>query len=178
MGWKGDRMFRASHSGKARGRALGAANLKTSEVKELPETNLLAEVDWRSKGAVHEPPQVQGNCGSCWAFTAVGALEAAHFVRTGELLNLSVQQLIDCNTGGQYGCDGGFIDYAYEYSRNTPVVEAKHYPYTEKAGRCRVKGDKLRKAKLEQDMNEIKSVSASEHFQIKPKNAGQLKAAL
>lgn len=82
-------------------------------------------MDWRLAGAV-TPPHVQGECGSCWAFTAAGALEGAHFIKTGKLVRLSAQQLIDCtNTEewGNYGCNGGFIDYGFDYSKNIPLIE-------------------------------------------------------
>ena len=64
--------------------------------------------DWRDLGAVNEIKD-QGQCGSCWAFSTIAALEGAHFVKSDELLSLAEQQLVDCDKGyGDHGCYGGW----------------------------------------------------------------------
>ncbi|KAF2364357.1 Peptidase C1A papain C-terminal, partial [Trinorchestia longiramus] len=74
---------------------------------------LPSSVDWREKGAV-TPVRDQGSCGSCWAFSAIGAMEGQRFMKTGKLDVLSPQQLVDCSSFNN-GCHGGFPSLAFEY---------------------------------------------------------------
>lgn len=65
--------------------------------EEVLDTSVLAgQVDWRSKGVVNKV-QDQGNCGSCWAFSSIAAIESSHAINTGNLLKLSEQHFVDCD---------------------------------------------------------------------------------
>uniref|UniRef100_A0A1J3IRL7 Cysteine proteinase RD21a n=1 Tax=Noccaea caerulescens TaxID=107243 RepID=A0A1J3IRL7_NOCCA len=92
---------------------------------------LPGEVDWRAKGAV-VPVKNQGSCGSCWAFSAIGAVEGINQIKTGELISLSEQELVDCDTSYNGGCGGGLMDYAFQFIINNGGVDTEEdYPYVE-----------------------------------------------
>jgi C1A family cysteine protease len=101
-------------------------------------------VDWSLKGGV-TPVKDQGQCGSCWSFSATGALEGAYFTKYGVLDSFSEQQLVDCDTrlngGKDMGCKGGLMDNAFAWiTKNGGLCTEQDYPYvsgtTKTAGQC------------------------------------------
>jgi len=90
----------------------------------LPDT-----VDWREEGIVTEVKD-QGDCGSCWSFSTTGTLEGQHALSTGELVSLSEEQLVDCDTLINAGCNGGWPYVALNYiKRNGGIMSEEDYPY-------------------------------------------------
>jgi len=107
-------------------------------------SSLATELDWVAKGSV-TPVKDQGQCGSCWSFSATGALEGAHHIKTGSLLSLSEQLFVDCdnrkNGGTDLGCNGGLMDSAFAWAKkNGGVCLESEYKYvsgtTKTSGTC------------------------------------------
>lgn len=97
--------------------------------------------DWREHGAVTQVKN-QGQCGSCWAFSAIGNIEGQYQMKTQKSALFSEQQLVDCDTVDQ-GCNGGLMDQAFTYLENTGVMNSSDYSYTGRGQTCRFDQSKV-----------------------------------
>ncbi len=104
----------------------------------LQDKVLTNSFDWRVAGAV-TPVKNQGACGSCWSFSTTGALEGLNFIQTGELVSLSEQHLVSCDSVDD-GCNGGLMENAFDFVAKYGICSEQDYPYTSgdgQEGQCR-----------------------------------------
>lgn len=98
-----------------------------------------ADIDWTTKGAV-TPVKNQGQCGSCWAFSATGVAQSAAKIK-GQSVSLSEQQLVDCSGSyGNHGCNGGWPSSALSYVKDHGLSSESEYPYKGVTGTCHKQG--------------------------------------
>ncbi|KAL0325527.1 UNVERIFIED_CONTAM: Oryzain alpha chain [Sesamum radiatum] len=112
------------------------SKVKSDRYEPKVGDSLPDSIDWREKGAV-APIKDQGGCGSCWAFSTIASVEGINQIVTGNLISLSEQELVDCDTSYDEGCNGGLMDYAFQFIiKNGGIDTEEDYPYTGRDGRC------------------------------------------
>ena len=101
---------------------------KKTNLKQITG-NVAEKVDWRSRSKVNQI-QDQGTWGSCWSFSTTSSIEGAYAIKYNQLLKLSEQQLVDCTKDyGNWGCDGGDMDWSFRYLQKNAFWLNKDYPY-------------------------------------------------
>lgn len=124
--------------------------------------------DWRTNGLVNgvsaiTPVYNQGQCGSCWAFSATEQIESMNFLQgtakhNGRPWNLSMQQIVDCCTQA-YGCQGGWTYVAYQYVESAGGLDPLSvYPYDAETGNC-----KFIPADVDADISSWKYISQNDN---------------
>jgi len=142
----------------------GKGSVVSDDDAHLGEMEILEEmassVDWSTDRSVVNPVKDQGQCGSCWAFSAVGAVESSYALAAGKLGSYAEQQLVDCShNGGSDGCNGGWNQYGISYIGSTGIASESSYPYKAKDGSCRASS--VSKALSAGSVTGYKSVSGS-----------------
>ncbi|OXA62896.1 Counting factor associated protein D [Folsomia candida] len=121
--------------------ALPSPSYDKSDAKDLPPS-----FDWRLYGAVTPVKGDQSVCGSCWSFGTIGTIEGANFLKTGTLVRLSQQALVDCSWGfGNNGCDGGedFRSYQWIMKHGGVPSEDSYGPYLGIDAYCHVQNSTM-----------------------------------
>ncbi|GKV53352.1 hypothetical protein SLEP1_g59885 [Rubroshorea leprosula] len=126
--------FAASHTG-YKDLPIAGTSKKSTVFRYENLTDFPPSVDWIQAGAVTNV-QNQGDCNCCWAFSAVAAVEAIIQIKTGNLISLSEQQLVDCVDSND-GCSGGWMDNAFHYIvQNQGITSDANYPYKATDKKC------------------------------------------
>ncbi|ETW03618.1 hypothetical protein H310_05021 [Aphanomyces invadans] len=108
-----------------------AATLVAGRSADVGSSAVPPSRDWMTSGCVNSVQQ-QGQCGSCWAFATISAVETAMCLAspTKSLVKLSEQQLTSCDTAtGNMGCQGGYPTKAIDYVASAGVCLLEDYPY-------------------------------------------------
>ena len=98
--------------------------------------NIPEAFDWVNEKGVLLSPKNQYSCGSCWAFSVVGHLEALYYMKYGQHKTFSEQQLVDCDTLDA-GCNGGEFLTAFKWIKDNGGLQLdEDYPYEAKDQTC------------------------------------------
>lgn len=98
-------------------------------------SQILNGIDWRQYGTI-SPVQDVGDCLASWAIAAAGAVEAHLAIKNRRLVELSAQQLIDCSSYPNQGCNGGWPSVAFNYTRDHGIASKASYPYRSQTSAC------------------------------------------
>lgn len=140
------------------------ASLYTATLK-VEEGHQSYPIDWRTLGAVDPEVHLESECGTGWTYSATGALEGAHFVKSGQFVKFSEQQLVDCQTTCN-GCNYCNTIDAFNYYVDNYAVAASLYPNKGVKQECMYAAD---------TSTLIKAASVK---MVPPKSATQMKLAL
>jgi cathepsin L len=107
----------------------------TAYPDEKKHVTLPTVKDWRNP---QWPVKDQKSCGSCWTFSALGAVAGNCGLRTSKWLDLSEQELVDCVHDFECkGCNGGWMSYGMQYTKlKNGVALSSRYPYFARDGNC------------------------------------------
>jgi len=144
-----------------------ATHTKQAERRMYPDMkDLPASIDWREKGAITAVKN-QGACGSCWAFGTTEQIESYTAIATGELVELSAQQVTSCTPnpltcGGTGGCMGSTPPLGYNYVQLFGQVAEADYPY--------VSGTTTNTEECEYDLSSLNPVASITGYDNLPSN--------
>lgn len=113
------------------------ANPLSTDNTEIEELNKGKKVDWKEAGML-SPVKNQEACGSCWAFSATGSMEAAYRIHKNQKISVAEQELVDCSGDyGNYGCNGGIMSAAFSYIKDNDIANEDDYVYEALTETCK-----------------------------------------
>ena len=122
-------------------------NTKHTKIQEIGNNRPVTEtqlrfaddaqkVDWLEAGKV-TPVKNQGQCGSCYAFSAVASTESLYLIKNNKEVSLSEQQIVDCSRDyGNHGCGGGLVSRCFHYSMEHSLQSEADYSYKGQTQQC------------------------------------------
>lgn len=110
------------------------------KLKFLNDAKYPDSLDYRAMGKV-SPVKNQYTCGSCWAFAVTGFIESQVLMKNEEPQTFSEQQLVDCDTEVDQGCNGGLQEFAFNYIQDKGIMPDMYYTYLGIEDECRYNKD-------------------------------------
>lgn len=137
--------------------------LMSSNQLGLEDVEAPEEFDWEFDRGIKTEVKHQQDCGGCWAFATSASIEAQYFMKYGQNISLSEQQLIDCDENN-LKCSGGNMKKAYMYLQEHGLMKSEDYPFINGEGECKY--------------DESKGVVKVKEFSFLPKDEEEMKKAL
>lgn len=96
--------------------------IATLQENDRSRANNSMSVDWRTRGFV-SPVKDQGDCGACWAFSAISTMETLYARKFNVQKDFSEQNMIDCSSAyNNFGCNGGWMENAFYFVQNHGIA--------------------------------------------------------
>lgn len=93
-GFQASNDYNATHEQGFGIKVVGNGIVVANHKKIIQEAKVLKSIDWRRTAV--SGVKKQGECGSCWSFSAAGSLEGQIFIKARKFYEVSAQYFLDC----------------------------------------------------------------------------------